>query len=218
MVEWKEHLTMENVITKKFKKASRVIKMEDLIFNKTFLEICSHIYFLFYHDYRFKDTKNKPESQKLLEAEDTSIPKLESSISGLENLENIMSGKSYTNFQSTDSLPNIQHKHFSFCENNIQLKSLPYSLVLNSLLKEINPLNDENEETESVNKENTAISFNEQDMEVKIHAGLFDTLDNKLDQDAVDTILGNERDDGNRQYGVGVDVFRLLTAAMDQGL
>jgi hypothetical protein len=217
MGEWEEELKVEKVITAKFKKALRVVKREELFFNKTFLEISSYIYFLFYHDYNF-DHENELQKNQLLENTNSNIPLLESLFEEEADIKNVFSGDPFYTDASSNKHKDPKIKHFMFCENNLNSKSMPYALALKGLLKEINPTLENPESTpENPNQESPNIDFLEQEIQVKIHAGLFDSTGNRMDQDVIDIIKGNERHDGKRQYGVGTDVLRLLIAAMDQG-
>jgi hypothetical protein len=172
------------------------------------MEICSHIYFLFYHDYAFDHQID--DDTVLLENNENKQPLLESFLEGSNEIENIISGESFESKDTQSESQQTNFKYFSFCENNLNPKSLPFSLALQSLLNEANYLEEE-ENQDSISQ------FKEQDLELKIHSGLMNMNDEELDNDALDIILGNQRDDGTRQYGVGVDTLRLLVSAMDQG-
>ena len=197
MTEWGQHVKLENVITRKFKKVHRMVHLEHLKFNRVFLEICSHIYFLFYHHYDLSTDQETP----LLEHSQT--PLLDSFLEGSDEIESVISGFNNKLYDKEG----FKFKYFSFCENNLNPKSLPFSLALQSLLGD-HEIPDE--------KGNLSI-FKEQDLEVKVHSGVVNYNEEELDNDVVDLILGNKLDDGSRQYGVGVDTLRLLISALDQG-
>lgn len=215
LLEWTTQLTLENVITPKFKKAGKMVQLEDLKFNRVFLEICSHIYFLFYHKF---DAAGPVSDRSAIEGHSDQVPLLDSFLSDSLELEDVISGQTQAAGADPHTLPLDAGslKYFSFIENNLNPKSLPFSLALKSLLSEIDTT-DENSARQADSEEDEFPFFKEQNVEVKIHSGLLDNVDEEMSNDAMDTILGVEREDGTRQYGVGVDVLRLLVSAMDQG-
>ena len=231
--DWPEAISTKSTITPEFRAARNLVQPENLKFNSTFLQICSHFYFLFYHQFegspknqanllpsgrpntlttnliekgntgQFSEALENPEMQSFI-FEGRSID--------IEN-EDYLNEKNDLKIEIQD-LKNENEKeeivsglrHFTFLETSSDPKSLPFSLALQEQLSEtvLSPKS-------SLDASNSAFEF-----DFKTHATLLDSNKELLEKPIIDWVYGMARENGQRQYGFGSDALRLLCASIDQ--